>query len=77
MHAKILLRIAKHVPPHRMKQLLMGEGAPGVGREHAQEMPLDRRQTELTPGTSRHASPKIEHEIADPYRVRRGAPIEL
>ena len=64
VHAPILLRIAEDVSPHGVKQLLMGERSPGVAREHPQQMPLDRRQAELTPATGRHTSPKIEHEIA-------------
>ena len=77
VHAQILLRIAIDVAPHRVEQLMVRERAPRIRREHAQQMPLHRRQTELPATSRRNATGEIERQVTDPNRIGRIRLIQL
>src|SRR5512138_3165078 len=60
-----------------MKQLLVRERAARVDREHAQEMPLDRREAKLLAVPHRYTPSEIDDQIADADRLRPRAIVEL
>ena len=48
MHAQVLLRAAELPAPDGVEDLLVGEGAPAGGDERMQDLPLDRREVNLS-----------------------------
>ena len=65
VHAKIELRVALHLSPHRVEQSCVRHGASRVRDQHTQERPFGGGEVHVGSGARHDPSCGIDDEITD------------
>src|SRR5215212_8821925 len=74
VHPQVLLRVAVLPRPHPGEELLVCHGPPGVGGEHAEELPLDGRHVDRGALAGHDPAREVDDHVPSPdARVTGGA----